>query len=100
MMFAVMTALAIGYRHRSEAHKRLMLLGTISLITAAIGRTGSTMVGDRSGATLCLMTAALVLMAVVYDLLSRGRVHPALIYGGTATALYQPLLMAAQGRLF
>jgi hypothetical protein len=38
VVFVSLVALAIYFRHKSETHKRLMLLATISILTPAIGR--------------------------------------------------------------
>jgi len=97
LAFGSFVAMGIAYRRQTDMHKRLMLLATINVITPAIGR-GQASLFHGGPIGLCVVTAILVLIALAYDLISRGRVHPALIYGGMFVALYQPLLLAA--RLF
>jgi hypothetical protein len=87
IVFGVLVAIAIVQRWRSETHKRLMLLATISILTAAIARF---LAAGPTG--LFLGTDAFVLALVVYDLLSRGRLHPATLWGGAMVVGLKPLL--------
>jgi len=92
IVFAALVAVAVLQRRRTQTHKRLMLLATISLLTAAIARF------LQAGTTgLFLGTDAFVLALVVYDLASRGRVHPATVWGGLMVAGFKPLLYALSG---
>lgn len=86
LIFASLTAAALALRHDAAAHKRLMLLGTVSLLQAGFIRWwGATMHGayghgflggwmaDYLGVTL------LVLCIGAYDLVTRRRLHPAYV---------------------
>ena len=87
IVFGVLVTAAIVQRWRSETHKRLMLLATISILTAAIARfLAAGPVGVFLG------TDAFVLALVVYDLVSRGRLHPATLWGGAMVVGFKPLL--------
>lgn len=96
IVFGALVAAAILLRRRADAHKRLMLLATISLLTAAVARFLTQLqLGGAVG--LFLGTDLFVLAVVVYDFASRGRVHPATLWGGAAVVLFKPLLFALSG---
>ena len=94
IVFAVLVGVAVLQRQQSDTHKRLMLLATISLLTAAVGRF-LRQVGMGGAPNLFYGTDALVLALVVYDLFSRGRVHPATLWGGAMVVGFKPLLFYA-----
>lgn len=86
--FAAFMTAAIWLRARKEAHKRLMVLAYASIITAATGRLGA---AAGAGPLLGLgLSLTFVAVGVIYDLVSRGRVHPAYVWGGTLLALSVP----------
>jgi hypothetical protein len=79
-LFVILIGAALSLRTRGAAHKRLMLLGTLALIPAATTR----LPGDL---TLMLTMGGLpevlfVLSLGVHDRRTRGRVHPATLWGG------------------
>ena len=88
VLFAGFFAAAIASRHRPERHKRLALLATIAILTPAIARLG--FVGQRPVVALAL-TNLFVVVAIVYDWRSRGRVQPVSLWGGAAILLSGPL---------
>src|SRR6516162_537281 len=79
IVFGALIGAAVLQRMRPETHKRLMLLATISLLTAAVGRF-LRQVGMGGAPNLFYGTDAFVLALVIYDLFSRGRVHPATLW--------------------
>jgi hypothetical protein len=87
-VFAILSAAGILYRHRPEVHKRLMLLATIALLHAAIGRIDILQAGRVMS---WIATDLFVVACLGHDLLSRGRVHPAYIWGGTFLVFSQLL---------
>jgi FtsH-binding integral membrane protein len=91
LVFGALVSAAVVERRRSEAHKRLMLLATISLLTAAIARF-LRQVGMGGAPNLFFGTDAFVLALVLYDLASRGRIHPATLWGGALVVGFKPLL--------
>jgi hypothetical protein len=91
LVFGALVGAAVVQRRRSESHKRLMLLATISLLTAAVGRF-LRQVGMGGAPTLFFGTDAFVLVLVLYDLALRGRVHPATLWGGALVVGFKPLL--------
>jgi hypothetical protein len=91
IVFGALVGAAILLRARPETHKRLMLLATISLLTAAVGR-GLRQVGVGGAPNLFYGTDVFVLALVLYDFASRGRLHPATLWGGAAVVAFKPLL--------
>ncbi|MGE0461274.1 MAG: hypothetical protein AB7Q16_07875 [Vicinamibacterales bacterium] len=93
--FTGFMTVAIWLRTRKEAHKRLMLLAYASILTAATARVGAAQgVGPLLGLGLSLTFIA---AGVVYDRVSRGRVHPAYVWGGTLLGLSIPARLALSG---
>lgn len=90
LTFAVLVAGAIIYRRDTATHKRLMLMGNVSLISAAIGRI--VLMVRLPVLTLFLFTDFFVVAAIVYDLVSRGRIHRATTLGGVLIVI-KPLLV-------
>jgi uncharacterized membrane protein YozB (DUF420 family) len=91
LVFGALVGAAIVLRRRSETHKRLMLLATISMLTAAVARF-LRQVGLGGAPNLFYGTDVFVLVLILYDLASRGRVHPATLWGGAAVVGFKPLL--------
>jgi len=86
--FGALVALGFLVRRKRDTHKRLMVLATLAILGAATDRLlFPTGVLAFSGVPLTpvtsvCMTAVFVAGCFVYDLLSRGRVHPAFLWGG------------------
>jgi hypothetical protein len=98
-LFAGFFVAAIANIRRPEAHKRLMLLATISLLQAAMGRVFFVLVtgggpGLRPGLgepppliiglIPSLLLELLIVAGVVYDWRQRGRPHPVWLLGAAA----------------
>jgi FtsH-binding integral membrane protein len=94
IVFGVLVGAAVLQRQDSDTHKRLMLLATISLLTAAVARL-LRQVGMGGAPNLFYGTDVFVVVLVIYDLVSRGRVHPATLWGGAMVAGFKPLLFYA-----
>lgn len=93
--FGILVAAAIILRRHADTHKRLMLLGTITILPAAIARLVIPLGGGLT--SWFILGDLFVVAAVLYDLWSRGRVHPSLISGGLLIVVGKPLLVAASG---
>jgi hypothetical protein len=78
--FVVLVAAGFAMRRDAQSHKRLMLLATILLLQAAIGRLPFPL-DVLNGELPTLVGLAMSLPLVAWDLISRGRVHPATIFG-------------------
>lgn len=79
LTFGVLVAAAILRRQDAGIHKRLMLMANVSLISAAIGRI--VLMARFPVLTLFLFTDLFVLVAILYDFASRGRIHRASVWG-------------------
>ncbi|MEP6691950.1 MAG: hypothetical protein ABJD07_12400 [Gemmatimonadaceae bacterium] len=102
LLFAVLVATALVNVRKAEVHKRLMLVATISLLQAGVGRLFLTFLapaGASGGApppvfvTVLpgLVTDLLIVAGMVHDRRTRGRVHPAYWYAGAAVLAVQLL---------
>jgi hypothetical protein len=89
VVFSTLVTAAYLKRRDRDWHKRLMLLSYISLITAAIARLpGVLALGPPVFFGLSFL---FVVAGIVYDLISRRRVHPAYLWGGGWILLSVPL---------
>ena len=89
IVFPALVGAALYFRHRADYHKRLMLLATIELISAAIGR----MPGVKDGGPPLFFAVSdlFVVALVLYDVMTRKHLHPATLWGGVFLVLSQPL---------
>lgn len=89
LAFSTFVALGIVFRRRLEAHRRLMLLASVSMMLQAFGRVGRFPALPGSEVTWALGGLASMLVAlVIHDRLALKRVHPVSLWSG-------PLLFAA-----
>ena len=95
-IFGVLFALAVAWRRDAQAHKRLMLLASISLITAAVARWPVSFGAAQVIAAFVIADLFLVPL-LVRDWLTRGRLHAVTLWGGLAIVVSQPLRMAFSG---
>jgi len=95
LMFSVFVTLGILLRRNQEAHKRLMLLAFISILAAATARWPGVLA--HGPFAFYGMAMLFVAAAVIYDVLTRRRVHPAYIWGGAALAASVPLRLMLSG---
>jgi hypothetical protein len=92
LLFSTLVASAFFLRRDREAHKRLMLLAYISIIVAAVARLpGVFPLGPLGFFGLGYI---FLLIAVIYDLGSRHRVHRAYVWGGAWMVASVPLRLA------
>ena len=91
LVFAILVAVGIMYRRRSDTHKRLMLLATLSILTPAIARIPWETF--RAGGPLLFLglTDLCVLAFVAYDTVKNRRLHPAFGWGTLFLVVSQPL---------
>lgn len=89
LLFGGFVTAALRRRKDREAHKRLMLLAYVSLIVAAVARLpGILPLGPPAFFGLGF---SFLLAGVIYDLLTRRRVHPVYIWGGAALIASVPM---------
>ena len=75
LVFTLLVGTALALRRRSDVHKRLMTIASLSLLGPAIAR----MVSDELAVWL---TEALVLLPITIDTWRHRRLHPAFGWGG------------------
>lgn len=95
--FAIFVTTALVFRRDKEAHKRLMLLAYVSIITAAVARIpGLLPLGPPVFFGLSLLFLA---AGVVHDWVSRKHVHRVYLWGGALLVASIParLLLAKTG---
>jgi hypothetical protein len=96
VVFAVLVGAALYYRHRSDVHKRLMLLATVALVTAPIARLPLAILKAGPPAFFGL-TDLFIVALIAYDLLTMRRVHAATVWGGLFLVASQPLRLMISG---
>jgi hypothetical protein len=95
VVFPIFVAAALWWRRDKEMHKRLMMLAYISIIVAAVARLpGVLPLGPLGFFGLAFV---FLLVAILYDLLSRRRVHPAYLWGGALLVASVPARLIVSG---
>jgi hypothetical protein len=95
VLFATFVTAALALRRDKEAHKRLMLLAYISIVVAAAARLpGVLPLGPPAFFGLSFL---FVVVAGIYDFLSRRRVHKVYLWGGTLLIVSVPLRLVISG---
>ncbi len=82
VVFAGMLAAAVVLRRNPQAHKRLMLLGSIAIVGPAVARISRWPIfGGESGPFIPIVLVSLVLAVVVHDLVTTRKLHRATLIG-------------------
>lgn len=93
--FAILFGAAVALRGNSQAHKRLMLLATITIATAAVARLPLPFAGTPPG--FFAISDLFILVCVIHDWRAHGRVHPVYAWVGSLLVILQPLQLAFMG---
>lgn len=94
-LFAGFVAAAMWRRRDKEAHKRLMLLAYVAIVTAGVARIpGVLPFGPLAFFALSFL---FVLAGIIYDRVSRGRIHRVYVVGGAILVLSVPVRLALSG---
>jgi hypothetical protein len=98
LTFAGLAGCAILLRRRSDIHKRLMLLATLSLLGPAFGRLTSYANGLRGDNDLVVLFLVLTCLfaSIGLDTFRRRRLHPAFAWGATAVVVADLLTYTAK----
>lgn len=80
VVFSMLVGAGIWFRRRADVHKRLMLTSTLSILTPAIARLPGVLVAGPLA--FFALTDLFVVACLIYDRVTRGRVHPAFWWGG------------------
>ena len=92
VMFAAFVGTSLWNRRRNpEIHRRLMVLATVSILPAAISRWP---IVDKNAVLALGLSLLFVVAGMINDWRSRGRVHPAYIWGALLIALSGPVRAA------
>jgi hypothetical protein len=95
LMFGSFVTAAVMQRRNREAHKRLMMLAYFSIITAAVARLPGVLALGPVG--FFGLGFAFLVVAVLYDYASRGRVHPVYAWGGLLLVISVAARLAISG---
>lgn len=103
LFFATLVAIALLNVRRSDVHRRLMLIATVSILNAAVGRLFRLAIGAPPPTTTAapppivvtliagLLTDLLLVPALIHDKVRLGRVHRTYWIGGAALLASQLL---------
>jgi hypothetical protein len=81
VVFAVLVSLGLAYRQRAMVHKRLLLLSSLSLLTAAIARIPVDFIRNGGLPMFFGLTDLCILTCVCVDTVKNRRLHPAFGWG-------------------
>ncbi|MGH9161174.1 MAG: hypothetical protein ACRD2X_14465 [Vicinamibacteraceae bacterium] len=95
IVFPALIGAAFAWRRTPETHKRLMLIGTLELVPAGFGRWP--LLAPYGPLAYFGMTDVFLLAILVYDRVTRGRFHPATLWGGGFLVLSQVLRIVLGG---
>ena len=95
ILFSTFVTAAVVKRRDKESHKRLMLLAYVSLLAAPVARLPGVLPLGPFG--FFGLAFAFIVAGVVYDWISRGRVHRVYLWGGALLVVSVParLLISA-----
>lgn len=94
-VFATLVGTGLYFKRRSQIHKRLLLLATITLLTPAIARLPH--VGPAGPLAFFGLTDLFIGVCLIYDRVVRGRIHPAFLCGGLLIVLSQAVRLLIAG---
>lgn len=94
VVFPALIGAALYFRKRVDVHKRLILLGTTEIVTAAVAR-----LPFVAGNPLAFFGVAdlFVLAIAIHDIRTRRQLHPATLWGGLLLIASQPLRLWIAG---
>jgi hypothetical protein len=81
LVFTVLAGSAIGLRKRSDWHKRLMLLASLSLLAAAVARIPLDFIMLGGPLAFFGLVDLLIVACVIHDTVVNRRLHPAFGWG-------------------
>jgi hypothetical protein len=96
LVFGILVGTALYFRRKLEIHKRLMTLAMITIMAAPIARIHFPVI-PPGPPTFFGVTDLFIVAMLVYDFLTRGKIHPATIWGGLLVVISQPLRLLISG---
>ena len=97
LVFGILVGAAIYFRGRSEFHKRLMLLATLNLLSAAINRIPLGFIASGGLLSVFGLVDLFIVVCVVYDTLRYRRLHPAFAWGALLSIVWPGLALVIGG---
>lgn len=91
MVFSILMAAGYLLRRRTDYHKRIMLVATASLTTAAFGRMIVMVHGTGNVVLALTFTDLLVIAAAAWDTALHRRLHPAFVWASALVLVMHPL---------
>lgn len=95
-VFPILVAAGLYFRRRPDVHKRLMMLATVSILSAAVARLPFAIMQAGPPAFFGL-TDVFVVACVLYDLITLKRIHRATALAGLFIVASQPLRLMLGG---
>jgi hypothetical protein len=92
--FGIIVLLGLLKRRDAQAHKRLMLLSSAAILEAAFGRIPLHIIELTAPVSFYVGSEAIIVAGIVYDRVTRGRVHPVWAWGGGGLIVSQVLRLA------
>jgi hypothetical protein len=89
VVFVALLGAALCLRRHSAAHKRLVILATLELVTAGVSRLPVIETWGPLG--FFAVTDLFIVALAAYDVMTLRRVHPATLWGGLSFIASQPL---------
>jgi hypothetical protein len=91
LVFSILIGSAFYFRYKVGVHKRLMLLGTLALLPAAISRIPFAFIEQNGVIAFYGLSDLFIVPCLIFDILTRGRPHRATMLGALLLVLTQPL---------
>jgi hypothetical protein len=97
LVFGILIGGAFYFRRKVDIHKRLMLLATIGILPAAVARLPFAFIGQYGPLAFFGLADLLIIPCLIYDIISRGRLHRATVLAGSLIVISQPLRLMIGG---
>lgn len=81
MVFSTLVSLALGYRRCPHVHKRLILLSSLGMLTAAVARIPLDFIATGGLELFFCLTDSCILVCIGFDSIKNRRLHPAFLLG-------------------
>jgi hypothetical protein len=81
VVFSVLVSLGLALRRKPMAHKRLLLLSSLGIVTAAVARIPLDFIRNGGLPAFFAITDLLLLLCIGYDTVKNRRLHPAFGFG-------------------
>lgn len=90
-VFGLLVGCALWFRERPDIHKRLMLLGSLGMLTPAIARIPFRLIQDGGPPVFFGLSIGIVLACIAADTAKNRKLHPAFGWGGALIVAMLPV---------